>query len=260
MNSHTLDKLKIRKGPKGVGFKVSADAEGKNAIVTKVRDPKLRHMGLCPGAVVTDLNDVHVLGDDHWSILEKYRSSKDITVVFQVPGERKHLTKSDVVRKSGHKFTMVLLLLSFLLCIAGVANDTLQTADWNTKDVYADIPAGTKVDIQFGWKEYKMKVGDNPTITDSYSELDDDSKWEKVSKGGGLFFGFSVLSLVLFSFLIAVGFIFATRRPRALIEEAGELLRTSFVIVSMGCTMASLTTWSAWISTYELPDFVRFPT
>ena len=44
-------------------FEVTCDASGKNAIVSKVKDPHLLEKGLCVGAVVTHIEDLEVIGN-----------------------------------------------------------------------------------------------------------------------------------------------------------------------------------------------------
>jgi len=266
--TRSLDKLTFqKKRQNGVGFKVTCDISGNNAIVSKITDPRLLEQGLCVGAVVTHIDDLEVTSMDHFEILDKYRKCNGaFSMVFAVPGLRPHTYSPEVVRKSGHKLTSFLLILSCFLSIAALTYNEIHVGEVKNfpcvsgDQGFAFSCEGRNIDLKFRWNEIDILEG-STTETHSYKELQGNpthgAEWEQVTKPGALFFGCTIASIVLYIFLLLLSIILASRRPKSLIEESGETIRSVFIILNMIVCLTTLSTWAAWISEFDFPGSIK---
>jgi len=268
--TRTLDKLTFqKKRQEGIGFKVTCDISGNNAIVSKITDPGLLGKGLCVGAVVTHIGDLEVTGMDHFEILDRYRKCSGVfPMVFAVPGLKPHTFTPEVVRKSGHKLTSFLLILSCLLSIAALTYNEIHIAEiknFPCKENDGDFTTfgtcvGKNLDLKFRWNEIDILDG-STAETHSYKELQSNplhgGEWDQVTKPGVLFFSCTIASIVLYIFLLLLSIILASRRPKSLIAEFGETIRSVFIILNMIVCLTTLSTWAAWISEFNFPGSIK---
>merc|ERR1719242_1632766 len=135
---------------------------------------------------------------EHFAILETYRKCHgEFSIVFAVPGLKRHVVDHDPVRKSGHKFTLLLLLCALLLSITSLSTNLLHEAE--IKDL-----GGQKVDVRFGCFDYEIKVASSDWVKIQYdraalanetpTEKEYRQDWEDVGAAGSLFFGFTLFS------------------------------------------------------------------
>lgn len=173
------------------------------------------------------------------------------SVIFAVPGKQQHGTTPDVVQKRGHKFTALLLVLSFVLTTASVMQDKLQTIKYK-------IGNGAESTVYFGWEKLRLVV--SGSTNETFKHYDTDMNNLNTSENAGkIFFIFSIASLVIFGFLTLLSIMFALRRPRSLIQENGSLLRSIFLILNMIVALLVLTSWSAWMASFKVPDTLNMP-
>jgi len=247
-----LDSLIFRKkkGLKGVGFKVGMDSSGRNAIVTKVINPELRENGLIPGAIVTQIEEITVVNKDFFDILNIYRkieAQETVSIVFAVPGLKRHFANPAKIRKRGHKYTLMLVLTALFLTLAAIGANVLEKTSFTVDNV--------NYEFSFTWSRLYVSI---PETKESISRSYQDIPGVSTTKTSGiLFFSFQLASLCLYLFLSVVALMLGCRRPRKLIRDFGDLLRTCFLLLCMSATITSLTSWSSWIAMFNVPTNIE---